>query len=187
MIEAIRQMTADMRAKVNLMVGRAILAAVSDAGPIQTAQAQLLDDEVHDDIERIQQYGFTSVPQAGAEAVIAFVGGNRDHGLIIAVDDRRYRLVGLAAGEVALYDDQGQKVHLTRAGIVINGSGKPVTIQNASKVRMETALLEVTGDIKDKCDAGGKTMAGMRTTYNSHTHNENNAAGGPTNAPNQGM
>ncbi|WP_431477838.1 phage baseplate assembly protein domain-containing protein [Massilia eburnea] len=59
--------------------------------------------------------GFTSVPKPGAEGVVVFVGGNRDHGLVIAVEDRRFRLKGLASGEVAIYDDQGQKVHLTRA------------------------------------------------------------------------
>lgn len=61
------------------------------------------------------------------------------------------------------------------------------TVQAATKVRLETPLLEVTGDIKDKCDSSGKTMSGMRTTYNSHNHNENNTVGGPTNLPNQAM
>jgi len=119
MIALIQKMTEDLRSKVRLMVGRAILLAIGDAGAIQTAQAALLADETHDDMERVQEYGFTSVPLPGAEAVAVFPGGNRDHGLIIAVEDRRYRLRGLAGGEVALYDDQGQKVHLTRDGIVI--------------------------------------------------------------------
>jgi phage gp45-like len=35
------------------------------------------------------------------------------------VDDRRYRLRGLAAGEVALYDDQQQVVILSRDGVEI--------------------------------------------------------------------
>lgn len=171
MIDALHKLTESMRAKVQLMVGRAILSAINDGGAVQTVQAQLMADEVQDDAERIQQYGYTSVPLPGAEAVLVFVGGNRDHGLVIATEDRRYRLVGLAAGEVAIYDDQGQKVHLTRAGIVVNGAGKPITLTNASKVRMETSL-EVTGDIKDNCDGGGKTMAAMRTAYNGHSHTD---------------
>lgn len=186
MMRAIQQMTEDMRNKVRLMVGRAIIALVNDTGAVQTAQVQLLADEVQDDAERIQQYGLTSKPHAGAEAVVVFAGGNRDHGLIIAVEDRRYRLTGLEDGEVALYDDLGQKFHMRRNGIVIDGAGLPVTIQNAPTVRMDTALLEVTGNIKDNCDApAGKTMAQMRGTYNGHTHP--NPEGGNVGTPNQAM
>lgn len=181
MIDALHKLTEGMRAKVNLMVGRAILSAVNDSAALQTVQAQLLADEVLDDVERVQQYGYTSVPLPGAEGVVVFVGGNRDHGLVIATDDRRYRKAGLAAGEVAIYDDQGQSVHITRSGIVVNGAGKPVTITNTPKVRMETSL-EVTGEVKDNCDGTGKTMAAMRSTYNSHTHSDpqGGSVGGPS-------
>lgn len=173
MISAIEKLTEDMRNRVRLMVGRAVLSVISDSTAIQTAQARLLADEVQDDVERVQEYGFTSVPQPGAEAVIAFVGGNRDHGLIIAVDDRRYRLKGLAGGEVALYDDLGQKVHLTRSGIVIN----------APQVSMSGDLL-VAGSIVaqgDISDHGDKSMAGMRTVFNNHTHTD--PQGGNTGTP----
>jgi len=177
MINALHKLTESMRAKVQLMVGRAILSAVSDGAAIQTVQARMLADEVLDDVERIQQYGFTSVPLPGAEGVVVLVGGNRDHGLVIATDDRRYRLTGLPGGEVAIYDDLGQKVHLTRTGIVVNGAGHPVTITNTPAVRMETTLL-VTGDIKDNCDGAGKTMAAMRSIFNGHGHP--GAPGAPT-------
>ncbi len=181
--------------RLSNMLARGTVAAVNAASKMQGLQLRLLADEVKDNVEHFEPYGFTSNPNGGAEAVAVFLDGDRSHGIAIVVADRRYRLIGLQTGEVALHDDQGQKVHLTRAGIVIDGGGLPLTIQNApivtvkaaTKVRMETALLEVTGDIKDKCDSGGKTMAGMRMTYNSHTHNENNAAGGPTNTPNQAM
>lgn len=184
MFDAIDKMTESMRGKVQLMIGRAILVAINDGDPLQTAQAQLLADEVHDDVERIQEYGYTSVPHDGAEAVIACVGGNRDHGLIIAVDDRRYRLTGLDKGEVAIYDDQGQKVHLTRSGIIVDGGGNNVTITNAPKVRIESEL-EVTGQIKDMCDSSGKTMSDMRGVFNGHTHID--SRGGDTTPPQGGM
>ena len=194
MIDAIQKLTEGLRGKVQLMIGRAILTAIDDGGAIQTAQAQLLADEVQDGAERIQQYGFSSVPLAGAEGVLVFVGGNRDHGLIIATDDRRHRKSGLQPGEVCLYTDEGDSIVLNRgrivritAGAQVEVTAPVVTIKAATKIRLETPLLEVTGDIKDQCDSGGKTMAGMRTSYNTHTHNENNAAGGPTQQPNQTM
>jgi phage baseplate assembly protein V len=167
------------------MVSRAILSAVNDAGGIQVVQVKLLADEVRDAVERFQNYGMTSFPLPGAEGIMVCVSGNRDHGIVISMDDRRYRPKNMQPGESAQYDDLGQMVHLTRDGIVITGAGLPVTITDTPKVRMETALLEVTGEIKDKCDSTGRTMSGMRTIYNGHTHND--PQGGAVAAPNQGM
>ena len=171
--------------KINGLLVRAVVTMVNQSAKMQTLQLQLQNDELKDSVEHFEPYGMTAHPPAGAEALAAFFNGDRSHGVVISVAHRQYRLRGLQAGEVALYDDQGQTIHLTRAGIVISGAGNPVVIQNCSKVRMVTALLEVTGDIKDNCDGAGKSMSAMRQTYNSHTHAENNA--GSTNAPNQSM
>lgn len=48
-----------------------------------------------------------------------------------------------------------------------------------------TGDLEVDGDITDNAQGNINTMANMRATYNSHTHNENGTGGGVTDAPNQ--
>lgn len=104
---------------LRMMVGRAIVRLVDDAGEAQALQLELLADEVMEGVERHQDYGLSSVPLPGATAVTLSLGGQRGRSLAIAVGDRRYRLTGLAAGEVALHDDQGQKLHLTRDGIVI--------------------------------------------------------------------
>lgn len=180
----VARMMAPIARRVRLMVARAVVTSIADAGKIQSAQVKLLDGEVRDGIEILHQYGVTSIPPGKPEGLYFSVGGDRDHGVLICVADRQFRLKDIAPGEAALYDDLGQKVHLTRDGIVIDGAGLPLTIQNTPKVRMETALLECTGEIKDRCDSGGKTMSGMRSTYNGHTHNETQSV---TNAPNQGM
>lgn len=178
-LAAIREATADMRGKINLMLGRGIVSKVSDVGAIQLIRGKLMDGEDYDQMERVQQYGFTSVPKAGAEFLSTFIGGNRDHSVIVAVDDRRYRLRGLKDGEMAIYDDQGQKVHLTRTGIVIDGGGKPITIQNAPEVDINTPLVKMAGDLKvtgsisadgDVSDHGNKKMSSMRAVYNNHDH-----------------
>lgn len=172
--------------RIRLMAGRAVVSLIDDATKLQGVQVQLLEGEVRDEVERFQQYGLTSVPLAGAEGVYLSLNGSRDHGVVISVDDRRYRLAGLAGGEVAIYDDQGQKVHLKRSGMVIDGAGLPVTIENTPKVRMVTPLLEVVGEIRDRCDSTGRTMSGMRSIYDGHTHHENDAHG-ETNSPTQVM
>lgn len=173
MMHAIGKLTEDLRGKVGLMIGRALLAAINDAGAIQTAQAQLLADEVQDDVERVQEYGFTSVPLPGAEAVVAFVGGNRDHGLIIAVEDRRYRLTAMQPGEVALYTHLGDK-------IVIHADGS-IAVQASAQVAITSPLVTLSGNLQvqgsiiaqgDISDHGSQSMAGMRAIYNSHIHTD---------------
>lgn len=110
----VTRMMQPLQRRVMLMVGRAVLRAVNDDAKLQALKIELLADEVKDGTERFQEYGFTSHPHDGAEAVTVFMGGNRDHGLVIAVDDRRYRLKSLKQGEVALYTDEGQRLHLRR-------------------------------------------------------------------------
>lgn len=78
-------------------------------------------------IERFQQYGFTGVPHKKkdekddhvAEVLVGFLGGNRGHAVVLMIDDRRHRLKNMEDGEVALYDDQGQVVRLSRGKLMI--------------------------------------------------------------------
>ncbi len=182
-----------LTSKVRLMVGRAVISALRHDGAIHRAQLRLLADEIADDVEVMQEYGFSSAPKEGAEAAVIFIGGNRDAGLVVATHDRRYRLA-LEAGEVALHDDLGQKVHLTRNGIVaessisVTASAPMVTLVAETKVRVEAPLLECTGQIKDLCDApSATTVSAMREVFNGHLHSENNVLRGPTSGPNQEM
>lgn len=178
------KLVAPLRRRVRLMISRAVLSAVNDAGGIQLVQVKLLDGEVRDGVERMQNYGFTSVPKAGAEGLMACVSGDRDHGIIVAMDDRRFRLKGLQAGEVALYDDLGHKVHLTRTGIVVDGGGHDLNITGVTNTYFSGALHVETnivagGEISDLC--GTKSMSGMRSVFNDHTHTD--PQGGSVAAP----
>lgn len=162
-------------------------------GVVKRFSAYGRSDESIDNREYLQHYGFTSRPKAGAEIIIIREGG---HFVAIASDDRRYRLA-LEEGEAALYDDLGQKAHLTRSGIEVSSPTKitatapEVEVVASVKVTLTTPLLDVSGDIVaggDISDAGGtKSMAGMRYTYDNHTHPENGDGGGTTSVPNQVM
>jgi len=132
-IKAINKVTAPLARRVGLMVARGVLSLANDALKLQSVQVKLLDGEVRE-MERFQDYGFTSAPLVGAEVAAVFVGGNRDHGLVLAIDDRRYRIKGLQAGEVAIYDDLGHAITLTRAGIVISGASHSINIVNCPQV-----------------------------------------------------
>ncbi len=164
---------------------RGIGTRVNSAPVVMLVQCDALSGEQLQAMEYFQHYGMTSNPPAGFMYVALPIGGKTAHSIIVGTEHGSYRLKNLAPGETAIYDDQGQKIHITRTGIVVDGAGLPVTITDTPKVRMETALLEVTGEVKDRCDTTGKTMSSMRTTYNTHTHND--PQGGAVAQPNQQM
>lgn len=182
---AVAKLTNPIRRRVLLMIGRAVVRLVDDAGGLQRVQVTALAGETRDAIERVQNYGVSSRPLAGAEAVIVCVGGNRDHPVAIAVDDRRHRKAGLQPGEVAIYTDEGDYIHLKR-GRVVEIVTDTLIVKASTKVRFETPLVEATGEIIDRVDAAGRSMSGMREIFNQHVHPENDN-GGPTEAPSEGM
>ena len=194
-----RRLTEPLRRRLKIMLSRAVGRLVDPSTLLQTMQLELLKGEVLDGIEHMEGYGRTANPPAGFEALTGSMGGDRAHTVAIATVHRQSRLLGLKPGEQALYDDQGQVIALLRDKIIhIYGCARLVAdvatevtvtcplvrVVASSKVRFETPRLEVTGEIVDRCDADGRSMEQMRTTYDSHTHPENDN-GGPTGAPNQ--
>ena len=164
MIKTMRKIIEPTVRKARLMVGRAVVQMVNDAAKMQALQVTLLAGETRAGVERFQEYGFTSNPQPGAEACMVCVGGNRDHGIVIAVDDRRYRLTGLQSGEVAIYTDEGDKVVLKR-GHLIEIDTQTLTINASAKVQINSPLLQVTGgDVKaDSISLKGHKHGGVTT------------------------
>lgn len=167
----VRRILKDLDKRVSNFAARCVIKLVDDAAKLQRLQVTVLADEVRDGVERVQQYGFTSAPKVGAEAVVLFVGGRRDHGLVIAVDDRRYRLTGLKEGEVAIYTDEGDHVVIKRGGTI--------EVKAATKLVVDSPLVELAGNgdlvgMASKIEAELnklRTAVNANTTkFNAHTH-----------------
>lgn len=167
------------RTAVDNMVARAVLRVVNNAGGLQALHIALLQDETRDNCERFQEFGFDSTPLPDAEVVVVFVGGQRDHPLVVACDDRRYRLKSNAGGST-MYDASGNFIHIKNDGTIEINSATRVDI-TCPLVRM-TGDLEVEGDITDRYTTDATTVRGIRELYNIHRHPENDN-GGPTNQP----
>lgn len=112
----LRRSMQPLKDRVMLLVGRAVIAAVKDGNGIQQVQVSVLAGESMDKVERFQNWGFTGNPPAGAEAVVVSIGGNRDNMVVVALDHRSKRKKNLAPGESAMYDDQGNFIHLKANG-----------------------------------------------------------------------
>lgn len=134
--------------RVLLVVGRGRIKTGSDAGPVQQQQVRLGPFETFDNIPRISEYGFNSMPPADCDAIMIFVGGNRLDGVIIGTGHQSFRMRKLKAGEVSISDNLGQSVYLTQQGIVINGAGLPVRVINTPSVTLDTPLVHATGDMQ---------------------------------------
>jgi phage baseplate assembly protein V len=150
MIRGLDKLLAPLRVRIANLVARAVVQLVNDGAKLQVLQLGVLDGETREAAERVQQYGFTSHPLPGAEAVVLSVGGRRDHLLVVAVDDRRHRKAGLGEGEVALYNHAGVSVLLRADGTVEVGGG---TMQPAA----------LGQDVRDELDD-------LRAKFAAHTH-----------------
>ena len=100
------------------LLGRGVVESVDDTPMMRTVQAEFLPGDVREGLEHFEPYGFTSRVKQGAEAIGAFFNGDRSHGVVLVTADRRFRL-HVEEGEVAVFDDQGQKVVLKRDGILV--------------------------------------------------------------------
>lgn len=136
--------------RIRMAVARGVVRLVKDGLMIQGLQVTVLDGETVN-VQRFQEYGFTSVPLAGAEAVLAAIAGARSHLVAIAVDDGRHRLKGLQDGEVALYTDEGDSIVLKRgriiavtAGAQLNVSAPQVTVKATTKVTLDSPEVHCT-------------------------------------------
>ncbi|EPO8467101.1 phage baseplate assembly protein V [Yersinia enterocolitica] len=178
------------RALSNMLV-RAVVRRLDSSSKNQMLQIQMIADELKDNIEHLEPYGFTSAAHTGAEAFAAFPDGDRSHGVVLVVADRRYRIKGLKSGEVAIYSDEGDSIILKR-GNQIELNTKQFIVNAEEKAVFNKPLIEASGQIKaqgnvesaaDVQDKTG-TMAAMRGQFNSHTHPH----GEPnTDKPNQKM
>lgn len=144
----------ELQSRVRSMIARGVVSNVDDALKMQVLGLKLEDGFRPTKVEHWHPYGMSYHPHAGAEVIALSLSGNRDHIIAIPGADRRYRLKGLAGGELALHDDQGQKVHFKRGGIDIESS-KPVTIK-APTIKLE-------GNIQH---TGNMTSSGVHTDAN---------------------
>jgi phage baseplate assembly protein V len=152
-----RSSSADAAKRAYLGASRATITKVADGKKMQEIDVDITSDESRQGVERPQNYGFTSNPLPpsangdAAEAIMVGMGGSRSHPVVVAIDDRRHRLKDIKSGESAQYDDQGQKVHLTRDGIVmetpkkftlnVNGKGS-ITIDKDGVITLKGSAIK---------------------------------------------
>jgi phage gp45-like len=177
---------------------RGIITSVVE-GVVKRFSASGRADETISNREYFQHYGFTSRPLAGAEAIIIKDG---NHIVMVATDDRRYRL-GVDGGEVSIYTDEGDKIHLKRGKIIEIVGGEQivsttkavetnasvsaaltspeVTVTAATAFQVVGPLINLGGAREDlKALIDERFMA----LFNAHTHGNVEPGSGNSGGPN---
>ncbi|MBC3494318.1 phage baseplate assembly protein V [Pseudomonas taiwanensis] len=146
------------------MIARGTVALASAGSMLQTLQMRLTAGEVKDDLEHFEPYGFTSHPKPGAEGIALFLGGDRSHGVVVCVSDRRFRLKELKPGEVALYTDEGDTFVFKRDRVV-ELETMTLKVKAGIGVEFDTPLIKTTGRIESD---GDQVAAGISQVEHVH-------------------
>jgi phage gp45-like len=138
-------------------IARAVVQVVTDGTKLQAVQLGVLTGEDIDDGERFQEFGFSSVPLVGAEAIVVFPNGDRGHPLVVAVDDRRHRPTAQDPGTVTVYNHIGAKITITADGDIV---ATPATGRHC---------LLGSGSASDPVALKSDLVA-LKTAYDAHVH-----------------
>ena len=122
-------------------IERGTITASKNDDQLRELQVQLQDNYVQDELEHLEPYGFSSEPHCDkqTDAMVAFLGNQRGHGVVLSVTDRRYRITQMKTGEVCIYDDKKRHVYLKQDGIEIDGANSPITVKTTNSVTINAA------------------------------------------------
>lgn len=128
-------------------------------GGSKVLQLKGFSDETLQEVELIQQVGFSSYIPEGAKVVVLPLQGKTAKSVVVATTGGAV-VVNVAKGETCIYDQFGHQVLLYKDGIKMMGN---VEIIGGLKV---SENIESKGEVSDKTGS----MQQMRVTYNIHTH-----------------
>jgi phage gp45-like len=204
----------EMSGRVMHVVQRFTLNQSNDNPMMQELHLDGMMAEFRGAVERVQHFGFTSTPlprdeQQGqgaggiggavsgaigglinnikgpaAEGICLLVGGQRNHPVCIAVDDRRHRPMGLQPGENAQYDDLGQMTLLRRTGLYLLSSDdvQPQQSGSSGSQQQQTARMASLRHVQKQPQQrpGGTQSAGSGGSGNAAVSAIARAAGATT-------
>lgn len=154
MVTLAPKMLTGFRRRIQMLIGRGEITLSDDSDGHQRVQAEMLADELLDNVERMQEYGFTGRPPAGSTGVFVFLSGARANGVCISAEHRASRVRNLAEGEVAVYTDEGDVIYFRRGRLIeINSGGRvkvtapDVEVVASTKVTITSPLTAISQNV----------------------------------------
>jgi len=126
-------------AKMKSMLLRGVVQRVNESTLMRELQLKILADDDDDGVEHYDPFGFSARPvepnaAGAAEAIVAALGADPSHNVVLVVADRRFRPTDLEEGEVVLYDDGGAYVKLSKSVFTDLAGQKGVAIKGGDFV-----------------------------------------------------
>ena len=156
LLENLYRFLQPLQRRIVAIVSKAVLLEYRHSGKMPLLKVQLGADELKDNVELIQPYGFAARPLKGAEVLTLFIGGVRDHGVAVVVDSSGDRIKLNADGDVCIFRRSGEKIYLSEG-----------------KIKIEAATVELSaGEVKLSNGAAlDKLMNKVAMdAFNAHTH-----------------
>lgn len=133
--------------KMNNFLSRGKLLDFNNESKVPLLKVGLMANEIYDGLEFPQQFGIKSYPPKDSEVITAHFGGNRSHGTILNVFDRKLMPDDLEEGEVCLYNSDAGRILIDKdSKIILKNGGATLTIDTNGTVTIDGNLV-VTGTI----------------------------------------
>lgn len=95
---------------MNHWPSRAVLQSIDDSGPLQLADFTGYANQAYAGMHRMQQFGFSCVPLAGAHGIILPQRGQHGLAVLLGGEHGQYRPTGRVPGAPIVYDQWGNKI-----------------------------------------------------------------------------
>lgn len=186
-------MLAPLERRILNLLTRGVLTRLNQYDGLPIAQIGLNADESHDGVEHFQPYGFHGHAPVGSHVLAGCLGGNRDHPIIIHLDDSASREHAInnsqsTVGDALIYTSSGNFIRLTAQDqkLFIQTAGN-ILLHSESTIRLNAQNIEFHADNMIKWDVGGRGynyFADRTDTYETCTvPGSTNACGPPEHAP----
>jgi len=138
---------------------RVELREIDDSGEHQLATGLGYDDERFSRVHRIQAFGLSGVPPAGAHGLVGMVNGRLDQAVLLGIEDPGSRPRGLGGGEAVLYNQHGDVIFMYKRKIKM----KTETVELEATTFKITSNIEITGNISQ---TGNYNQTGVHVDSN---------------------
>jgi len=100
------------------LIARGVVTKSSDAGESQTVDAKVYAGHDRAGVEVLQPFGVASRAPANGVVILLAVGGDQGDYVALPTGSPGNRMAGLEEGEVAIYCENGSRVHVKKDGTV---------------------------------------------------------------------
>lgn len=166
---------------------RTLSKEIDTSGGVHICQTSARNgNEIHDNIEIIQQFGFSSVPPIKTHMASLAESGLNDNAFIVGTHNPVFHPKNMKTGELQLYDAFGQSLYLTSdKKIRLTGQEEiDILIGNTTIFSIVNGKVTINADItvNGKVTASGDVM-GSGISLSGHTHSGVQAGGSSTGKP----